>query len=345
MTVKQPAKAAAQQPNRIPEENAEAFNAWRLPEMDMHGNIIAAEKVPTPAPREKKAKTKARPAGAASAQVNAGEVVEDLDAADIVSKPITAEHLQQITETAEKEGFDKGYKEGLKQGIADGKDRGYTEGVQKSKQESDAILKQKVAALQQVSNQLMQPFKQQESQMHLLLLDFVGALTRKLVRRELQIDSGDILAVVKQGVQALPVGAKNLRLHLNPDDLALIEAYAEEKHLGWQFIGDRSLSAGGCRIESDESLVDYTVETQLGELLEQFLTKQLAADVDLDPDQNPTPLLDAELLESAVAVTPDTAESPVSDSSGSNRPSQGLSDSGADDMPDSSAPLSGDDAS
>ncbi len=307
----------------------------------MHGNIIAAEKVPTPAPREKKTKTKtkARPAGAAGTQVNAGEVVEDLDAADIVSKPITAEHLQQITETAEKEGFDKGYKEGLKQGIADGKDRGYTEGVQKSKQESDAILKQKVKVLQQVSNQLMQPFKQQESQMHLLLLDFVGALTRKLVRRELQIDSGDILAVVKQGVQALPVGAKNLRLHLNPDDLALIEAYAEEKHLGWQFIGDSSLSAGGCRIESDESLVDYTVETQLGELLEQFLTKQLAADVNLDPDQNPTPQLDAELLESAVAVAPDTTESPVSEN-----PSQGLSDSGGDDMPDSSAPLPGDDA-
>jgi flagellar assembly protein FliH len=341
MTVKQPAKAAAQQPNRIPEENAEAFNAWRLPEMDVHGNIIAAEKVPAPAPRANKAKPKTK----AKTPVNAGEVVEDLDAADIVSKPITAEHLQQITETAEKEGFDKGYKEGLKQGIADGKDRGYTEGVQKSKQESDAILKQKVKALQQVSNQLMQPFKQQESQMHLLLLDFVGALTRKLVRRELQIDSGDILAVVKQGVQALPVGAKNLRLHLNPDDLALIEAYAEEKHLGWQFIGDSSLSAGGCRIESDESLVDYTVEIQLGELLEQFLTKQLAADVNLDPDQNPTPQLDAELLESAVAVAPDTAGSPVSDSSVSNRPSQGLGDTGGDDMPGSSAPLSGDDAS
>ncbi len=339
MTVKQPAKAAAQQPNRIPEENAEAFNAWRLPEMDMHGNIIAAEKAPAPAPRPSKANPKPKPSDAAKMTVNAGEVVEDLDAADIASKPITAEHLQQITETAEKEGYDKGYKEGLKQGIADGKDRGYTEGVQKSKQESDAILKQKVKALQQVSNQLMQPFKQQESQLHLLLLDFVGALTRKLVRRELQIDSGDILAVVKQGVQALPVGAKNLRLHLNPDDLALIEAYAEEKHLGWQFIGDSSLSAGGCRIESDESLVDYTVETQLGELIEQFLTKQLAADVNLDPDQNPTPQLDAELLESAVSVTPETAESPVSEN-----PTQGLSDTGTDDMPDSSAPLPGDDA-
>lgn len=325
------------QVNRIPEEESGSFQRWMLPEMDQYGNIIEAEKRPEPPPRKSTEKA------TGNATVEGGEIIEDIDAADITMQPITAEHLQEITEAAEKEGFAKGRQEGVAQGKQEGVQQGYQEGLQKAKQEADVQLRQKVQQLQQITNQLMVPFKEQESQLHLMLLDFVCALTRKVIKRELQIDSGDVLAVVKQAVAALPVGAKNLRLTLNPDDLAMIESYAEEKQLGWQFYGDASLTPGGCHIETAESQVDYSVETQMESLLEQFLTRQLSQTSNLDPEQNPTPQLDEEVLSAPVELTPSTVASEVSEHHQAE-----LNDTGSDDFPDSprsepSHPLADDD--
>jgi hypothetical protein len=155
-------------------------------------------------------------------------------------------------------------------------------------------------------------------------------LTRKIVKRELQIDSGDILNVVKQAVAALPVGAKNLRLTLNPDDLAMIESYAEEKQLGWQFYGDADLTPGGCHIETEESQVDFSVESQMEALLEQFLTRQLSQTSNLDPEQNPTPELDHEVLSAPVDLAPPS----VVDEQVSEHGQTGLNDTTSDDFPD-----------
>ncbi|BFM16568.1 hypothetical protein R50073_27510 [Maricurvus nonylphenolicus] len=309
--------------NRIPEEDTGAFQRWSLPEMDEFGNIIEAEKRPEPKPRKVAEK-------APGAVTESGEVIEDIDAADITMQPITAEHLQEITEAAEKEGFAKGHQEGFAQGKQEGNQQGYQEGLQKAKQETDVQLRQKVQQLQQITNQLMVPFKEQESQLYLMLLDFVCALTRKIIKRELQIDSGDILAVVKQAVAALPVGAKSLRLTLNPDDLAMIESYAEEKQLGWQFYGDAGLTPGGCHIETAESQVDYSVESQMDALLEEFLTRQLSQTSNLDPDQNPTPQLDQEVLSAPVELTPSTVAAEVSEHGQAE-----LNDTASDDFPDS----------
>jgi flagellar assembly protein FliH len=84
----------------------------------------------------------------------------------------------------------------------------------------------------------------------------------------------------------LPVGSKNIRISLNPDDLAAVETYAAEQQLEWKFFGDVSLQPGGCRIDTQESRVDYSVSTRLQTLLEQFVTKQLASgdDEDFEPE-------------------------------------------------------------
>ena len=76
------------------------------------------------------------------------------------------------------------------------------------------------------------------------------------------------------------MGAKNIRITLNPDDLAAVETYAEEQQLDWKFMGDSKLQPGGCRIETPESRVDYSVSTRLQTVLEQFVTKQLAGSED-----------------------------------------------------------------
>ena len=142
-------------------------------------------------------------------------------------------------------------------------------------------LTEETERLTMVANTLHHPLEVQDDALEFLLLQTVKKLATALVRRELQTDSGHILSVVKEAVAALPVGSKNLSLYLNPDDLALVENYAEEQKKDWTFVGDAELLPGGCRLETKESLVDFSVETHMQTLLQEFESKQLAAE---EPD-------------------------------------------------------------
>jgi flagellar assembly protein FliH len=123
---------------------------------------------------------------------------------------------------------------------------------------------------------LLDPLHAQDNDIENMLMDAICTLAQSVVERELLTDSSHILELVKSAVEALPVGSKNIRITLNPDDLAVVEAYAEEQQLGWTFIGDTQLQPGGCRVETPESRVDFSVSTRLKAVLEQFLTGQLA---------------------------------------------------------------------
>jgi flagellar assembly protein FliH len=43
----------------------------------------------------------------------------------------------------------------------------------------------------------------------------------------------------------------------------------------WRVLPDEQLAKGGCRIETEQSLVDYTVERRFALMVEQLLDKQL----------------------------------------------------------------------
>lgn len=250
------------QPNRIPAEELDNISTWALPEIDSAGNIIStAEKEERERQREE--------------QRRASEVVEEVevDAGQMSFEPITAQQLQEITETAEKEGYEQGHQQGYQAGQAEGYKAGQTQGAADMR----AQLQAEQQRLQAIADALMKPIAPQDSAIEKALLDIVCILTRSLVKRELLTDSGHILSVVQEAVAALPVGAKNLTIHLNPDDLVLIEAFAEERQKDWQFVGDSNLLPGGCRIETRESLVDHTVEQRMEALLSQFVSKQLAS--------------------------------------------------------------------
>ncbi|TQV84165.1 flagellar assembly protein FliH [Exilibacterium tricleocarpae] len=243
--------AADPHANRIPAEALEDVRPWRLPDIDGSGNILAsAEKED----RERRAR--------------AGEVVEDATGEPL--PPITAERLQEITAAAESDGREQGYKDGLAQGL----EQGRKQGLEQTRAEVLASQQR----LQAVCEALFDPLQSQDDALEHLLTSMVCQLTEAVVRRELQTDSSHILATVKQALAALPVGARNIAVHLNPDDLALVEAFAEQQQCDWRFVGDTELLPGGCRLETGDSLVDDTVETRMALLLAQFLDQQLSAD-------------------------------------------------------------------
>ncbi|MGM8227512.1 flagellar assembly protein FliH [Cellvibrio sp. ARAG 10.3] len=246
-------------PNRIAAEDVDEYRTWRVPLINDNGSVLpSAEKEA----RERKAQEMKRK----------GESIEDVDMPAAKPKQgMTAQEMQEIIEAAEKDGFAQGHKEGFDKGMAEGYEAGQQKGLMEMRQQLVAEQQR----FQKLAQALLDPVAEQDNDLEKLLLDVICTLSESVVQRELMTDSSHIVSLVKTAVDALPVGSKNLRVCLNPDDLAAVETYAEEQQLNWQFIGDQQLAPGGCRIETSESRVDFSVEKRLKTLLTQFVNKQL----------------------------------------------------------------------
>lgn len=247
--------------NRIPAEELGDYQSWVLP--PIHGE---RERVLPSAEREARQREE-------EAAKREGEKIEDVDYEGGHSG-LSAEEMQRIVDEAEKEGREQGYKAGYDQGLAEGYDAGEKKGLEEMRQKLVAERQR----FQHMIQALREPLAEQEDALEQWLLDTVCVLTRSLVQRELLTDSSHILEQVKAAVAALPAGAEHLRIYLNPDDLVLVEAYAEEHRLDWQFHADEQLLPGGCRVETRESQVDFSVEHRLAQQLEAFVNRQLGSD-------------------------------------------------------------------
>lgn len=251
------------QPNRIPAEEAGSFQTWHLPPVGAKGAVLPSA--------EKEAKEIE-----AEALQQSAESVEDIELPPgVPNTGMTAQEMQEIFDEAERDGFAQGHKDGYEKGMTEGMAEGYEAGQQKGLMEMRQQLVAEQQRFQKLAEALLQPLRSQDDDLEKMLLDIVCTLTQSVVQRELTTDSSHIVELVKAAVEALPVGSSNLRICLNPDDLAAVETYAKEQQLEWRFFGDAQLSPGGCRVEAPNSRVDFSVANRLKSVLEQFVNKQL----------------------------------------------------------------------
>ena len=101
-------------------------------------------------------------------------------------------------------------------------------------------------------------FAQLESQIADSVARTATALARQVVRSELAERPELVAQVAAQAVEAVLLSAKHIRVHVHPDDLALVSAGAAEvlKARGARLLPDAALSRGGCLIESDLGRID-----------------------------------------------------------------------------------------
>jgi len=94
-----------------------------------------------------------------------------------------------------------------------------------------------------------------------------------VVRQELKSDPTRIIALVRECVGRLPVAAREVRVHVHPEDAALIRQHlaTPQQDRSWQLMEDPVLSRGGCMVTSENSTVDARLEqllmTAIGALL------------------------------------------------------------------------------
>jgi len=189
-------------------------------------------------------------------------VVEGRDAVNSL-RPMTADKLEAIHKAAYQEGFQQGHKEGL-------------EAAQK---ESNAQLQR----LKQIMHALAEPLQAADEQVEQELIALAMAVARQIIRRELQQDPEQAVAVVREAMAELPSSARNIRIFLHPDDAALVrDAFntEEDETAPWKIVEDMALTRGGCRIESDTSLVDASLEKRLNAMLAELMGGSRVADGD-----------------------------------------------------------------
>ena len=213
------------------------------------------------------------------------EVVEEVEEVPLEEvQPLTLEELEAIRQEAYNEGFATGEREG------------FHSTQLKVRQEAEEALTAKLASLEQLMANLLEPIAEQDTQIEKSLVHLVAHVARQVIGRELASDSSQITHVLREALKLLPMGADNIRIHLNPQDFELAKALRERHEESWKLLEDESLMPGGCRIETAHSRIDATMETRMekavAQLFEQSHDQSLhpaAPDLSVDLDSPDAP--------------------------------------------------------
>jgi flagellar assembly protein FliH len=161
-------------------------------------------------------------------------------------------------------------------------ERGYEAGVKAGRAElqgqADA-LKAQVARLEEILNRLCAPLPDLETEVEQQLVLLALAVGKQLARRELKTDPGQIAALIREAVGRLPAAAREVRVHLHPEDAAAIaERLASPgQERAWSVIEDPTLSRGGCLVRSENSQIDARIESRVNAIVAGMLGEERAS--------------------------------------------------------------------
>jgi flagellar assembly protein FliH len=158
------------------------------------------------------------------------------------------------------------YQEAYEQGLAEGREAGRDE------------VRTQVERLAGMFYDLAKPFEALDQQVEQELLSLALALARHIVRRELKTDPTQIIGIIREAIAALPVAAREVRVHLHPEDAAVAREHLAptESERAWTLIEDPVMARGGCQVTTLTSRVDMRLETRLGALLSELLGTERA---------------------------------------------------------------------
>ena len=184
---------------------------------------------------------------------------------------ISAEELQSIKDQAYTEGFESGRKEGLDSAKSE---------VDKSNN-----------LINQMMVELADPLRNCKAQTEKELLELAFAIAKQVVRRELKQDPTQLIAIIRESLQQLPIGSKEIKVLLHPDDASIIRevmslnqstdgsANGQEMHSSsveqrWQIVEEPSMQSGGCVIKTSQSKIDASIDQQIAVLFSQMVDEQ-----------------------------------------------------------------------
>ena len=284
--------AESSPPGRIPFEAISDAKSWALPMVD--GKVANKEeqrkrKSQAIKRKSEQAQRKAQPEPVESQEVELTE--------EPAVRPLTARELEEITQAAEQDGFEKGYNEGLEQGKAEGRKSGFSEGLKAGTEQAESEhgqwLKEQGTYLAAICENLLEPAKAQQEALADVVFDLAVGLAKELLAAELRADPAKIVPIIDQAIAALPAAEKNISLALHPEDLEAYQRFAPFPSCADCATADASLERGSCRVKSEHSYVDYSVAARILEF-----KNALANAPDTEPE--PVPAIERPKVEEKI---------------------------------------------
>ena len=160
--------------------------------------------------------------------------------------------------------------------VAKEKQRGYEQGYQTGVEKAQAEWEPKIAYLNELLVALEHPFKELDQEVQQKSLEICMAVAKQIIRRELTIDSGQIVAAVKQAIDLIPKDEQQVNIYINPKDSSHIEGLFTQNGDAnkYNVVQDPTITVGGCRATTDFSLVDLTIEKQVATIAAQIFGDQ-----------------------------------------------------------------------
>ncbi len=148
----------------------------------------------------------------------------------------------------------------------DAEAEGFAEGLEKAEEEMQP-LKQR---LHKLIDFLEQPLQALNEEVELQLTQLAVSLAQQLVRRELRIEPGEIVGLIRDSVKLLPANARRINILINPEDASLVRSALSidpnDDEQSWKLIEDPIITRGGCEIKTETSIINVTLENRLSEL-------------------------------------------------------------------------------
>jgi len=169
-------------------------------------------------------------------------------AAHAAAAPAATESTSVQVQAARQAGYQDGYRDGL---VA----------LEAFKQSYAQQLTAQVGAL-------MQGWQAKLDALEVSLADQVAqvsiALARQVLRSELAVRPELVAAVVQEALAGTLASARQVAVHVNPADHALIAAHADEAVAarGARLVPDAAVARGGCIVESEVGVIDASVESR-----------------------------------------------------------------------------------
>lgn len=194
---------------------------------------------------------------------------------------LTARKLEELQKQAYDEGFQLGNNEGYQAGLEQGLEEGRQKGVLKGQEEVAHAVKY----FEQIMKFLSRPIEQVNKDVEEQLINLSMATAKQIIRREVNADPGQIIAVIKEALSALPINSKKIKVFLHPLDAQIAREYltgnndessSEPTEEIWSIVDEPNITRGGCQIKSEASQINASIEARIAEIAARILGSERA---------------------------------------------------------------------
>lgn len=185
------------------------------------------------------------------------------------------EGRQQGYQEGHEQGYSKGYAEASELGHKEGYEAGYSEGNERAEQKNKADFLTLSKRFDNISKKLTSRITERDSELPEVLTKLVTSICTQVVAHELSQGAQSIYQFVQAALNQLPEGEENIQIFVGPDDAKHLQMSIDEQGQDLTFEVDAQLPAGVCRVESENSLAEFSAPEHLQQVLAKLHDKML----------------------------------------------------------------------